>query len=186
LEQTDFGHVTLSPTFDPANQRIQVRAKSQDREALEKVPSKAVASVKYGFQATYEGSLGSSIRTQIASSRQRVGGARAALRDIEARIADTKPEGPEDVEGIAKLTVLESKRQDALYNIASERERIKSLQGDLKDLPRLAARPVSVDVANASDVRQGRSRVPAAIFAVLLGFVAAAAVVLRFAAARGK
>jgi hypothetical protein len=186
LQQTDFGPVTVSPTYDSTGQQIQVQAKSQDREALEKVPSKAVASVKYGFQVTYEGSLGSSIRTQLASAQQQESSSRATLRDIEARIADTKPKGPEDVEAIVKRTVLESKRQDALNGIASQRDRIKSLQEDLKNLPRLAAEPVAVKVVNASAIRQGNSRAPAAFFAVLLGFVIAAAAVLRFAAARSK
>jgi hypothetical protein len=186
LQQTNFGPVTVDPKYDSTKQQIEVRAKSEDREALNKVSSKAVASVEYGFRTTYEASLGSSIRTQLASTRQQVGALRATLKDIEGQIADTKPKGPEDVEAIVKLTVLESKRQDVLNEISSQEDEISYFQGALKDLPQLAEKPVAVKASNVSDIRHGRSRVPAAFFAVLLGFVIAAAAVLRFAAARSK
>jgi hypothetical protein len=186
LQQTDFGQVTVSPTYNSPKQQIQVLAQSQDKEALDKAPSRAVAAVQYGFRATYEGTLGPSIQSQLASAQQQENSQQATLKDIEDRISNTKPKGPEDIEAIVKLTVLEGKRQDALNGIASQRDRIKSLQEDLKNLPQLAAEPVAVKVVDASAIRQGNSRAPAAFFAVLLGFVIAAAAVLRFAAARSK
>ena len=109
-----------------------------------------------------------------------------ALTGIEESIEATRPAGPDDIEGVVRLTVLESKRQDTAAALSSAEAQREPLAEAQENLSEVAAEPMVVEVADESPIRQNNPRAPSAAFAVLLGFVAAAGVVLRVAAVRRK
>lgn len=184
LKQASFGPVSVNPQFDPARpqEQVKVQAQSGDRRALADIDPKLVAAVEEGFREAQEVSFGTSVRSQIVSLESQASSQRESLRGIDEQIAQTQPAGPEDIKAVVRLTVLESQRQQILADIASLEAQARAFEGDLENLPELADDPIAVEVASESPVRQGNLRAPAAAFAVLLGFLAAAAVVLRVAA----
>lgn len=188
LEQADFGPVRVDPEYDPAQpqQQIRVQLESQNRRALADVAEEVVAVVEEGFQGTYEASLGTALERQLTSLGTQVEAQEAAVAGIEESIEATRPAGPDDVEEVVRLAVLESKRQDTTAAISLLESQMEPLEEAQENLSEVAAKPIAIEVASESPIRQNNPRAPSAAFAVLLGFVAAAGVVLRVAAVRRK
>lgn len=186
LEQGDFGPVTVSPTYDPETQQVEVQAESENRRALAEIEERLVDTIEEGFAKTYEGSLGPAIVVQLSSANSEVETNRALLADIERQAEELQPVDPADTQAVVRLTVLESKRLDVLNGLAAAEATRNYFEGAKRDLPRLAAEPTLVKVANESAIQRNNQRLPAAAFAVFLSFVVAAAVALRVAARRRK
>lgn len=188
LKQADFGPVRVDPDYDPAQpqQQVRVQLESQNRRALADAAEEVVAVVEEGFRGVYETSLGSALKSRLATVETQVKAQEEALAGIDEAIEATRPAGPDDVEEVVRLTVLESKRQETAAALSSTEVQKEPLEEAQENLSEVAAEPIVVEVASGSPIRQNNPRAPSAAFAVLLGFVAAAGVVLRVAAVRRK
>lgn len=189
LSSEGFSQVEVEPAYRPDTQQVQVNLQAEDRDSLGGVGSKAVDSVKVGFQELYENALSAGLEARTSTLEREIESNREIMAQLEQEIEQLSSGGTEDAGTAARLEGLETKRADVSANRTWAENQLGYLEQAREDLPQFATEPIAVDTLSEPDTERqlSRSFVASILLAVISSFILAAIVtVIRAALRRGK
>lgn len=180
LRENNLPKIQMSPKYDKNSQQLDVSLTSQDRNALKGAVPDLVGLTRGAFKGVNEDSLRAALESQSVQVRRDT--------EVNKRVASQLEEEIQALpaDQTARLQALDNSRVMLLTQVEEAEIRLQDLDQAQKDLPRLAAELISVEVVDESGISRARSPLVTIPLAIAAGVGAAVAATFALAALRRK
>ncbi len=163
LRSSQLDEITVTARYDIETQKIDLNIQSPNANALNTVAPKIVSQLKTRFQEP----LNQSLTTWLTTTELQLEKEKSILPQLQRTIAQLPPTDR------GKLDALEVEQAQAAADIAALEFDKDYLEQSQKNLPKFAAKIMSVQIVSESEVQETRSSGQMAVIAVIASFMVA-------------
>jgi hypothetical protein len=163
LRSSQLGEITVTARYDIETQKIDLNLQSPNAKTLNTVAPKIVSQLKTRFQEP----LNQSLTAWLTTTELQLEKEKSILPPLQQTIAQLPPTNT------GKLDALEAEQAQAAADIAALEFDKDYLEQSQKNLPKFAAKIMSVQIVSESEVQETRSSGQMAVIAVIASFMVA-------------